>query len=69
MTTEPIRACLVCGDEEDLIPLYAERTPLAQPVAYIHQDCLDASNDPEMMEASKDLAEAIEDELKSGGKT
>jgi hypothetical protein len=40
MTTEIIKTCFVCGEAGNLIPLYTERAPTAQPVAYIHTECL-----------------------------
>ena len=34
------KVCLICGGTDCLIPLYTKKLPDAQPVAYIHPDCL-----------------------------
>jgi hypothetical protein len=34
------RECVMCGGKEGLIPLYADKAPEAQPVAWVHTECL-----------------------------
>jgi hypothetical protein len=60
MTKEVSKTCLICSDAENLIPLFTERTPTAQPAAYIHMDCLIAWRDtPSSEEVGNSLLEEL----------
>jgi hypothetical protein len=57
MTTAISKECIICSDTEDVVPLFSERTPSAETVAYMHNDCLSAWTDPAMHEEARGLAE------------